>query len=79
MPKRRRAFTESLEAQYPFLNEDKQAGKVLYSICYSQFPIEHGSHSNILQHIKKRKHTIAAETKSCSKKVVLFYQRNCNQ
>jgi hypothetical protein len=72
MPKRRRVFTESLEAQYPFLKEDQQVGKVLCSICKSEFSIEHGSRSDILQHIKKRKHATAAETKSCCKKSNVF-------
>jgi hypothetical protein len=67
MPKRRHAFTESLEAEHPFLKEDQQFGKVLCSICKSQFSSEHGR-SNILQNIKKRKHATAAKTKSCSKK-----------
>jgi hypothetical protein len=68
MPKRRCAFTDSLEAEYQFLKEDQQVGKVLCSIYKSQFSIEHGGRSNILQHTKKRKHAITAETKSCSKK-----------
>jgi predicted NAD/FAD-dependent oxidoreductase len=33
-----------------------------------QFSVQHGGRSDILQHIKKRKHAIAAETKSCSEK-----------
>jgi hypothetical protein len=37
--------------------------------------IEHGGHSDILQHIKKRKHTIAAETKSCCKKVTSYFSK----
>jgi hypothetical protein len=68
MPKRRCVFTESLEAEYPFLKEDQQVAKVLCSICKSQFSIEHGGRSDILQHIKRRKHATAAETKSRSKK-----------
>jgi hypothetical protein len=67
MPKRC-VFRESLEAEYPFSKEDQQVGKVLCSICKSHFSIEHGGRSDILQHIKKRKHAIAAETKSCGKK-----------
>jgi hypothetical protein len=55
-------FYWELKAEYPFLKEDQQLGKVLCSICTSQFSIEHGGHSNILQHIKKRKHAIPAET-----------------
>jgi hypothetical protein len=47
-------------------------GKVLCSICKSQFSIEHGARSDILQHIKKRKHAIAAETKNCSKNVTSY-------
>jgi hypothetical protein len=50
-------------------------GKVLCSICKSQFSIEHGGHSDILQHIKERKHTIAAETKSCNKKVTFYFTK----
>jgi hypothetical protein len=57
MPKKC-VFTESLEAEYPFLKEDQQVGKVLCSICKSQFSIQHGGRSDILQHIKKIKHTI---------------------
>jgi hypothetical protein len=75
MPKRRCVFTESLEAEYPFLKEDKKVGKVLCSICKSQFSIEHGGRSDILQYIKKRKHAIAAETKSCSKKVTPYFTK----
>jgi hypothetical protein len=75
MPKRRCVVTESLEAEYPFLKEDQKVGKVLCSICKSQFSVEHGGRSDILQHIKKRKHTIAAETKSCSKKVTSFFTK----
>jgi hypothetical protein len=40
MPKRKCVFTESLIAEYPFLKEDQQVGKVLYFICKSQFPTE---------------------------------------
>jgi hypothetical protein len=72
MPKRR-AFTESLEAEYPFLKEDQQVGKVLCSICKSQFSTEHGGRSDTPQHIKKRKHAIAAETKSCIQKVMSYF------
>jgi hypothetical protein len=75
MPKRRCVFTESLEAEYPFLKEDQQVRKVLCSICKSQFSIEHGCYSDILQHIKKRKHAIAAEIKSCSKKVTSYFTK----
>jgi hypothetical protein len=76
MLKRRCGFTGSLEAEYPFLKEDQQVGKVLCSICKSQFSIHHGGHSDILQHIKKRKHSTAAETKVAVQSNVLFYQRN---
>jgi hypothetical protein len=75
MPKRRCVFTESLEAEYPFLREDQQVGKVQCSICKSQFPIKHGGCSNTLQHIKKRKHPTAAETKGCSKKVPSYFTK----
>jgi hypothetical protein len=67
MLKRRCVFTESLEAEFPFLKEDQQVGEVPSSICKSQFSVEHGGRSDVLQHIKKRKHAIAAETKSCNK------------
>jgi hypothetical protein len=73
MPKRRRVFTESLEAQCPFLKEDQQVGKVLFFICKSQFSIQHGGRSAIQQHMKKRKHAVSAETESCSKKKVTSY------
>jgi hypothetical protein len=75
MPKRRCVFTESLEAEYPFLKEDQQMEKLLCTICKSQFSIEHRGHSNILQHFKKRKHAIAAETKSCTKKVTSYFTK----
>jgi hypothetical protein len=75
MPKRRCVFAESLEAEYTFLKEGQQVGKVLCSICKSQFSTEHGGHSDILQYIKKRKHAIAAETKSCSKKVMSYFTK----
>jgi hypothetical protein len=75
MSKRRCVFTESLEAEYPFLKEDQQMGKLLCSICKSQFSIQHGGRSDIPQHIKKRKHAIAAETKSCSKKITSYFTK----
>jgi hypothetical protein len=50
-------------------------GKVLCSICKSQFSIQHGGRSDILQHIKKIKHEIAAETKSCIKKVTSYFTK----
>jgi hypothetical protein len=75
MPKRRCVLTECLEAEYPFLQEDQQVGKVLCFICRSQFSIEHGSGSNLLQHIKERKHAIAVETKSCSEKVTFYFTK----
>jgi hypothetical protein len=75
MPKRRRVFTESLEAEYPFLKEDQQVGNVLCSICKSQFSIKLGGHSDILPHVKKRKYAIAAENKSCSKKVTSYFTK----
>jgi undecaprenyl pyrophosphate synthase len=43
-------------------------GKVLCSICKSQFSVEHGGRSDILQLIKKRKHAIAEELKVAVKK-----------
>jgi hypothetical protein len=73
MPKRRRVFTDSLETGYPFLKEDQQVGKMLCSICKSHFSIEPGGRSDILQVIKKRIHAIAAEAKSCSKKVTSYF------
>jgi hypothetical protein len=75
MPKRQCVFTESLEAEYPFLKEDQQVGKVLCSICKSQFSTEHGGCSDILQHIKNRKCTITAETKSTTKKVMSHFTK----
>jgi hypothetical protein len=54
MPKRC-VFTESLEAEYPFLKEDQQVEKVLCSIYKSQFSIGHGGRSDTLTHIKERK------------------------
>jgi 2-oxoglutarate dehydrogenase complex dehydrogenase (E1) component-like enzyme len=50
-------------------------GKMLCSICNSQFSTQHGGRSGILQHIKKRKHAIAAETKSCSKRVTSYFTK----
>jgi hypothetical protein len=75
MLKRRHIFTGSLEAEYPFLKEDHQVGKVLCSICKLQFSIEHGGRSNVLQHIMKRKHAIAAEAKRCSKKSMSYFTK----
>jgi hypothetical protein len=75
MLKRRCVFTESSETQYPFLKKDQQVGKVLCFLCKSQFSVDHGGCSDILQHIRKRKHTIAAETKSCSKKVMSYFTK----
>jgi hypothetical protein len=49
--------------------------KVLCSVYKSQFSIEHGGRSDIPQHIKKRKHAIAADTKSCSKKVTSYFTK----
>jgi hypothetical protein len=72
---RRCVFTESLEAEYPFLKEDQQVGKVQCSICKSQFSIEHGGRCDIPQHIKKIKHAIAAKTESCSKKVTSYFTK----
>jgi hypothetical protein len=73
MLKRRCTFTESLEAEYLFFKED-QMGKVLCCIWKSRLSIERG-HSNILQHIKKRKHAIAVETKSCNKRVMSYFTK----
>jgi hypothetical protein len=50
-------------------------GKVLCSISKSQFSIEHGSHCEILQHIKKRKHAIAEETESYSKRLTSYFTK----
>jgi hypothetical protein len=50
-------------------------GKVLCSICKSQFSIQHGGRSDVLQHIKKRKHAIAEEIKSCSIKVTSYFTK----
>jgi hypothetical protein len=52
--KRRCVFTESLEAEYPILREGQQVGKVLCCICKSQFSVEHGGRSDILQHTKEK-------------------------
>jgi hypothetical protein len=76
MPKRRRVFTESFETENLFLKEDQQVEKVLCFICKSQFSIEHGGCSDTLQHIKKRKHATAAQTKSCSKKATSYFTRD---
>jgi hypothetical protein len=50
-------------------------GKVLCSICKSQFSTEHGGRSDILQRIKKRKHATAAETESFGKKVTSYFNK----
>jgi hypothetical protein len=42
------------------------------AVFANHFSVEHGGCSDILQHIKKRKHTIGAETKSFSKKVTSY-------
>jgi hypothetical protein len=75
MPKRRCVFTESLEAEYSFLKEDQQVEKVLCSIWKIHFSIDLGGRSDILQNIKKRKHAIAEETKSCSKEVTSYFTK----
>jgi hypothetical protein len=75
MPKRGCVYTDSLEAAYPFLKGDQQVGKVLCPIYKSQFSTEHGGRSDVLQHIKKRKHTIPTETKSCIKKVTSYFTK----
>jgi hypothetical protein len=72
MPKKK-CFSSEFRAEYPFLKEDQQVGKVLCSICKSQFSIKHGGRSDILQHIEKRKHAIPAETKRCSKKEMYYF------
>jgi hypothetical protein len=59
-------FYWEFTAEYPFLNDNQQVGKALCSICNSQLSIGHGGFSDMPQHIKKRKHRIAVETKSCS-------------
>jgi hypothetical protein len=48
---------------------------MLCSICKSQFSVENGGRSNILQYIKKRKQATAAATKSCSKKVMPYFTK----
>jgi hypothetical protein len=67
-------FTERLGGEYSFL-KDQQVGKVLCSICKSQFSIQHGRLSDILQYIKKRKHEIAAESKSYCEKVTFYFMK----
>jgi hypothetical protein len=69
------AVTESLEPEYPFLKENQQVGRVLCSICKSQFSIQHEDHSDIPQYIKVKKHVTAAETKCCSKKVSSYFTK----
>jgi nitrite reductase/ring-hydroxylating ferredoxin subunit len=61
-------FYWEFRSRVSFLKEDQQMGKVLCSIWKSQFSIEHGGRADILHHIKKRKHAIAAETKVAAKK-----------
>jgi hypothetical protein len=72
---KRCVFTESLEAEYPFLKEYQQVGKMLCSICKSQCSIQHGDHSDVLHHIKETEYGIAAETKSFSKKVTSYFTK----
>jgi hypothetical protein len=50
-------------------------GKALWSICKSQFSIEHGDRSNILQYIKKIKDAISGENESCRKKVTSYFTK----
>jgi hypothetical protein len=68
-------LTESLEAEPQFLKEDQKVGKVLCYIWKSQVSIQHGGHSDILQHIKKRKEAIAGETKICSKNETSYFTK----
>jgi hypothetical protein len=68
-------FTDSLEAEHPFLKEDKQVGKMLCSACRSQLSIEHRGRSYILQHIEKSKLATAAGTKSCTKQVTSYFTK----
>jgi hypothetical protein len=50
-------------------------GKVLCSICKSQFSTVQGGCSDILQHVKKIEHAISAETKICSKIVTYYFTK----
>jgi hypothetical protein len=67
-------FLVSLEAENSFLREDQQWEKCCTPFA-DQFLIQHGGHSDIPQHIKKRKQEIAAETKSSSKKVTSYFTK----
>jgi hypothetical protein len=68
MPKKRRVFTDSLEAEYTFLKEDQQVGKVLCSICKSQLSVEHGGCSDVLQHSRKENTQLLQKLKVAVKK-----------
>jgi hypothetical protein len=75
MPERMCIFTETLEAEYRFLKEDQQLGQILLSVCKLQFSAEHGGRSDVLKVITKRKHAIAEETVSCSKKATSYFTK----
>jgi hypothetical protein len=55
MLKRSHVFTESLKAEYTYLTDDQQVGKMLCSICSSPFSVQHGGHSDIVQDYEEKK------------------------
>lgn len=75
-PRRKCHFNLELQKEYPFMKiKNKLSPHIVYcEICRSDVDISNSGRSNIKAHLTKKKHTLAANTKSKSAKLNTFFK-----
>lgn len=71
--KRKCKFSLKLREKYPFLEETKSKGTVICKCCGARISIESGGNSDIVRHLKSKKHQDAAST---NQSITVYYRPN---
>lgn len=73
--KRKCVFNESLKSMYPFIRKTTSESDVRCEKCKSDFSIAHGGGSDIIKHLKTKRHKAADISASSSKAVTEYFKR----
>ncbi|BFZ18203.1 hypothetical protein BsWGS_21242 [Bradybaena similaris] len=74
MPKRKCTFNNSLKDQFPFIKDSSfDSTKVECTICRAEFSVAHGGRSDIVNHVKTKKHNAALSSSTCDNKLLATF------
>lgn len=69
-------FNSNLRRKYPFLEETKIKGTVICKCCGAKIKIESGGNSDIVRHLKSKKHQNAA---AADEDIAFYYRQKQNK